>query len=216
MATQLETPMNKYYGNTVTTDFPISFEYFDKSYVKVYIKRASGLEELLDSSRYKFNEFDNGIVFPVLETDTVLGLRDVLVIKRETPTHNPYEFDNQRRLFPEETMGADDFASHQIQEINEVLKRALILDVTRTETPKEYIEYLDSIPNQLEQTKQEVNTALQNHTATINGKIEEARKWAVGTIEENSNGSAKYWAEQAKMNYEEALALADEINGEVI
>ena len=45
---------------------------------------------------------------------------------------------------------------------------------------------------------------------------EQAENWATAPIEENPFGSAKYWAECAKINYEEALSLADMINGEVI
>ena len=45
--------------------------------------------------------------------------------------------------------------------------------------------------------------------------VEEARLWAVGTIEERPEGSAKYWAEKT---FEEFLvtanAIADEILGE--
>lgn len=41
--------------------------------------------------------------------------------------------------------------------------------------------------------------------------VEEARLWAVGSIEERPEGSAKYWAEQF---LGEANAIADEILGE--
>ena len=45
---------------------------------------------------------------------------------------------------------------------------------------------------------------------------DEAKYWATAPIEENEAGSAKYWASQAKINYEEALLLADTLNGEEI
>lgn len=41
--------------------------------------------------------------------------------------------------------------------------------------------------------------------------VEDARLWAVGSIEERPEGSAKYWAEQF---LEQATAIADEILGE--
>lgn len=43
-----------------------------------------------------------------------------------------------------------------------------------------------------------------------------ARKYANGTIEEYPEGSAEYWALQAKINYEESKSQVDGINGEVI
>lgn len=45
---------------------------------------------------------------------------------------------------------------------------------------------------------------------------EEAIKYATAPIEENPDGSAKYWAQQAKINYESALVLIDEINNEEV
>lgn len=45
---------------------------------------------------------------------------------------------------------------------------------------------------------------------------EEALYWTNAPLEENPEGSAKYWAEQAKINYQEALDLTDSINNEEV
>lgn len=42
------------------------------------------------------------------------------------------------------------------------------------------------------------NTNASKKQAQVDASAEEARKWAVGTIQEQHSGSAKYWAEQAK------------------
>lgn len=42
------------------------------------------------------------------------------------------------------------------------------------------------------------NTNASKKQAQVDASAEEARKWAVGTISEQHQGSAKYWAEQAK------------------
>lgn len=42
------------------------------------------------------------------------------------------------------------------------------------------------------------NTNASKKQAQVDASAEEARKWAVGTISEQPNGSAKYWAKQAK------------------
>lgn len=42
------------------------------------------------------------------------------------------------------------------------------------------------------------NTNAANKQAQVDASAETARKWAIGTISEQPNGSAKYWAEQAK------------------
>lgn len=42
------------------------------------------------------------------------------------------------------------------------------------------------------------NTNASKKQAQVDASAEEARKWAIGTISEQPNGSAKYWAKQAK------------------
>lgn len=42
------------------------------------------------------------------------------------------------------------------------------------------------------------NTNASEKQAQVDASAETARKWAIGTIQEQPNGSAKYWAEQAK------------------
>lgn len=42
------------------------------------------------------------------------------------------------------------------------------------------------------------NTNASEKQAQVDASAEEARKWAIGTISEQPNGSAKYWAGQAK------------------
>ncbi len=56
----------------------------------------------------------------------------------------------------------------------------------------------------------------QNVEEQKNYITEEAKLWTDASLEENPEGSAKYWAEQAKINYEESLLLADTLNAEEI
>lgn len=56
----------------------------------------------------------------------------------------------------------------------------------------------------------------QNALEQKNYTTEEARLWATASLDENPEGSAKYWAEQAKINYQEALDLVDKINNEEV
>ena len=46
--------------------------------------------------------------------------------------------------------------------------------------------------------------------------LEDVTALVSGDLEACPTGSAKYWASQAKINYEEALLLADTLNGEEI
>ena len=56
----------------------------------------------------------------------------------------------------------------------------------------------------------------QNAEEQKNYITEEAKYWVDADIEDNPAGSAKYWAQQAKINYEDSLLLADTLNGEEI
>ena len=60
---------------------------------------------------------------------------------------------------------------------------------------------------------QEFNTHLEEQKNYV---TEQAVQYATAPIEENPDGSAKYWAEQAKINYQEALDSLDDINNEEV
>lgn len=59
------------------------------------------------------------------------------------------------------------------------------------------------------QKTQEFNTSAAQKQAAVDASVEEARKWAVGSISEQPQGSAKHWAEEAEKS-------ADEAKGQVI
>lgn len=138
MSTKNVPVFNKYLGNGVATQFSIGFPYLERDYVKVYLLRKDGAQELLDSSRYKYVN-DKVIEFPVLPSDAVLAEGDVLTIQRETTLGSNYEFDNQRRLFPEQVMDADDLSFQQIQELARDISRAVKTSPTDTITGDELL-----------------------------------------------------------------------------
>ena len=258
MSTQNVPVYNQYLGNGVATQFSIGFPYLNRDYVKVYLLRKDGAQELLDSTRYTFVN-DKVIEFPTLPTDTVLNDGDVLTIQRETPLGSDYEFDNQKRLFPVEVMNADDLSFQQIQELAREIKRAVKTLPTDTTTGDDLLlEFnqkiveakeaavnsensatasassaseskaqadraqgiVDAFDANAAQKTQEFNTNAQQKLdaynsndisktqafntnaaqkqAQIDASAEEARKWAVGTISEQPQGSAKHWAEEAE------------------
>lgn len=138
MSTQNIPVYNQYLGNGVAKEFSIGFPYLKKDYVKVYLLRKDRTQELLDSSRYKYVN-DKVIEFPILSSDAVLAEGDVLTIQRETTLGSNYEFDNQRRLFPEQVMDADDLSFQQIQELARDISRAVKTSPTDTITGDELL-----------------------------------------------------------------------------
>lgn len=180
MATENVPVFNQYVGNGEATRFSIGFPYLDKKYVKVYIKRLDGVQEELTENRYSF-ENDTTILFPVKEGDEVLQDGDVLAIQRETDLGSEYEFNNQRRLFPEEVMNADDLSFQQIQEMARDLARcwhSLPTDLTSgPELFEQYLEALNRVNEmidmviQIENNLSQIVEELGSLADEINGEI---------------------------------------------
>ena len=149
-----------YKGNQSSTTFAINFPYKDKSEVVVYIRREKDLfETKLETFRYEWLD-DNTITFPVLEDDAILDYKDLLLVRRETPLGSPYEFENQRRLFPSETMEADDLSFRQIQELAQRVDRALVVPFTEDKTPNDmWTEFKEGVKSATESALQSKESA---------------------------------------------------------
>lgn len=145
MATPEQTPYNTYLGNGVTTEFSIGFNYTDTDSVKVYIKRSGGEEELLPNTDYSFVNATT-LKFPASgSSETVLANGDVLTIQRETTVENDFVFSNQKRLFPEDVMEADDNEMRILQEHARQLGRALVLPPTSQIDPEDVIGQVERV-----------------------------------------------------------------------
>lgn len=145
MATPEQTPYNTYLGNGVTTEFSIGFDYTDTDSVKVYIKRSGGEEELLPNTDYSFVNATT-LKFPASgSSETVLANGDVLTVQRETAVENDFVFSNQKRLFPEDVMEADDNEMRILQEHARQLGRALVLPPTSQVDPDDVIGQVERV-----------------------------------------------------------------------
>lgn len=145
MATPNTPTFNKYYGNGSTTEFSISFPYSKEEYVKVYVKRT-GLEEVVvPSTEYEFVN-ESTIRFPSNTSSLdVLREGDVITIQRETTVESGYDFSNQKRLFPEDVMGADDLAFQILQEQARQLGRSIVFGPTSNITPQEVLNKIENV-----------------------------------------------------------------------
>lgn len=145
MATPEQNPYNTYLGNGVTTEFSIGFTYTNEGSVKVYVKRSGGEEELLTNTDYSFVNATT-IKFPASgSTEAILAVGDVMTIQRETPVENDFVFSNQKRLFPEDVMEADDNEMRILQEHARQLGRALVLGPTSQVDPDEVLEQVERV-----------------------------------------------------------------------
>lgn len=206
----------RYIGNENATEFSVTFPYINKKYVKVYLARERISPELLDETRYSFVN-DTTIQFPIKDDDALLGYNDALIILRKTDLGSDYDFDNQRRLFPEDVMNADDLAFQQIQELAYEVSRAIKVDITGEKTPDDLINSLyegerraEQYAAQAEESKlsaeQFANDA-ETGANIANSSAARAQESALEAI------SAKEYAEQAANN---ASIVVAEVKDDVI
>lgn len=149
MATPDIAPYNNYIGNGVTTEFSVGFPYIKKDFIHIYIRRKDQPQTSLDPETDWEWVNDTTIRFPKSgSTIDVLANGETLSIRRETPTESQYKFTNQKRLFPEDVMDADDLNMQINQEQKEELERCFKLNQTAsggTETPD--LSVGDVVPN---------------------------------------------------------------------
>lgn len=145
MATPNVNSYNTYIGNGVATEFSIGFGYTSTDSVKVYIKRVGGEEALVNTADYSFVN-ETTLKFPAVgSSETILAEGDVLTIQRETPVQNDFVFSNQKRLFPEDVMEADDNEMRILQEHERQLGRALVLKPTSQTDPEVVIGQVERV-----------------------------------------------------------------------
>ena len=206
----------RYIGNETTTEFSVTFPYIDKKYIQVYLARNRANTELLDETRYSFVN-DTSIQFPIKDGDALLGYDDVLIILRKTDLGSDYDFDNQRRLFPEDVMNADDLAFQQIQELAYEVSRAIKVDITGEKTPDDLINSLheserrtEQYAAQAEESKLSAEQFANDAEAGANIANSSAAKAQESALEAMS---AKEYAEQAVMN-ENLITVANDLDSQ--
>lgn len=224
MATSNVKSYNNYSGNGASTEFSIDFPYIKKDFISVYLRRYGGEQQKLTVDvDYEFLN-DTTIKFPKEgSTEAILQERDNLSIQRETPRGSEYIFSNQKRLFPEDVMDADDLSFQQIQELESTLDRTIKISQTATGTKIPNLTIGTIKPNKglkwnedgitIESTKYDpdeqadiamgqaaIATEKANEAAQSASEAEDynnqAKLWAIGTIEEQPEGSAKYWVDK--------------------
>lgn len=207
----------RYIGNETATEFSVTFPYIDKKYVKVYLARErTNTPELLDETRYSFVN-DTTIKFPVKEEDNLLGYNDALIILRETDLGSDYDFDNQRRLFPEDVMNADDLAFQQIQELAYEVSRAVKTSIVGEETADDLLKSIYDNKDRAEiaaakseesmlSAQQYANDA-ESGANIANSSAARAENSALSAL------SSKEYAEQAVMN-ENLITVANDLDSQ--
>lgn len=230
MATPDIAPFNKYIGNGATTQFSVGFPYIDTDFIHVYIKRADSDQEEVNTTDWEWVN-ETTIRFPATgSSEAILADGEVLVVQRETPTESEFTFANQKRLFPEDVMKADDLEMQILQEQARDLARAIKVEPTSPVDPEELvnevermyqsIDNIDTVAqnisdvNNVSDNMQDVNDCAENmediHAApsaasSAATSASNAQTWAEGSDDDVSalggTHSSKGWALQESNNY---------------
>lgn len=147
MATPAISPYNTYFGNGVATEFSIDFPYIKKAFIKVYVRRDGEEQVEINSNNFDWVN-DTTIRYPGENSgDNVLGNGDIISIHRQTPLESDYVFSNQKRLFPEDVMNADDLEMQIQQEQDEILSRCFKINQTANKNQIVNLAVGDIVPN---------------------------------------------------------------------
>ena len=150
MSTAYSSAKQQYIGNGVTTEWGFDFPIQKHSELKVYLKRSTSPQVLLEEGvDYSFVT-DNTITFPIKTGEAKLQAADVLALQRESVFESEYNFSNQQRLEPEEVMHADDNLERQIQELKRDVSQAIRIQPTSNIDMDEYFVAVESIYENLD------------------------------------------------------------------
>lgn len=150
MSTAYSSAKQQYIGNGVTTEWGFDFPIKKHSELKVYLKRSTSPQVLLEEGvDYSFVT-DNTITFPIKTGEAKLQATDVLALQRESVFESEYNFSNQQRLEPEEVMHADDNLERQIQELKRDVTQAIRIQPTSNIDTDEYFVAVESIYENLD------------------------------------------------------------------
>ena len=170
----------------------------DTSWMTLTEQVEAGIKEVEDKRAESIQDIDTLRQTSVSEIDT---LRETSVTQVDA-------------LRQESTQEIIDTKNTSLEEINTLKQDSITeIDTLRSnsiqevlETKENFLEELEdkkiSCVNLIEETKE---NGIQELVTTSEDLINESRKWAIGTENENAEGSAKFWAETAQLASSNAL-----------
>ncbi len=230
----LESSLSKktYVGNGLTSLFPIPFFVAEESHIYLVIKNASGSFPVTQNF---FVDLEHSQVqYPMSGTPLAQG--EELTVFRKLPLNQIVDLENAGAFHPQvlEKDGFDRVVM-QIQQLSEELSRCVKLEITDSKSPDEVLQFLFNAEQYLyEMAEQataeslvakeqaeafmgeaqksaenallsEENCGNSKQTAIENSRL--SKYWAIADIQENPEGSSKYWALQASENIPDATEL---------
>ena len=145
MSVYVESCKKVYLGNGLTREWSYDFPLPDVSYMEVYVKAPGGTPELLTSG-YLVDMVGKKVTYPASAASPALAEGWMLVLRREVPATQPMELPNQQgRFLAKNTEAALDRATMQIQQLREILSRAVVGPVDQTDSGVAYQTLLEAV-----------------------------------------------------------------------
>ena len=201
------------------TSFPFDFMPISKDYIAVWVKKPN------DFSFYK--QFGGWSIVDdaKIEFTEPLEVGSYVLVARETPIYQPTPYQTSSGFQAKVIENSFDRLTANVQEVAYKVTRSVVVPEGSDVHPDSAWESFLNMWNDVKAMRAEVQTmkfevkALKQEVEALKqdviGLVEQARKWAVGTIEEQPQGSAKYWANRTHEElYNEPIEIADEILGE--
>ena len=143
---------HKYRGNGVTREWPWQFNLPlsgglpDTSVIEVYVVNASGVQRKLSPSEFSLNAAARKVVFPKPESGLpVLTPAEKIVLLRVVPETQLVDLENQGHFKAEVVEAGLDDLEFQIQQIDEQLSRAVVLEVGSDTSPLEVAHRIEKV-----------------------------------------------------------------------
>jgi len=127
-------------GNDVTTAWPYTFTSTADTDVAVYVKIGTAAQALIDPADYTLVRDDalgGTVTYPLVGSP--LTSADVITIIRETPYTNTFDFSPQARVTPTQLENSDDNLVRGIQQLDERLQRAVLVEETSSVDPADLL-----------------------------------------------------------------------------
>ena len=158
-----------YQGNGSVTNFAFNFKVLDSDHLLVYTYDEDTEEQALltKNTDYSVALASGGESGGVVSTTTAPSATTKLRIFRNTPKDQQMNLSNQGNFYPSVLNGTSDKAVLMIQEIIDVLERAIILDPMSPETPQDLYDSITEAQEIAAEALGKANTAIADSSTAL-------------------------------------------------
>lgn len=189
-------------GDSTANKFPYNFDPVSTDFIKVYTRLETETEFKEQTTGWSLLE--RGYI----SFDTMPEKGTYVLITRETPIEQPTPYVTSSGFQAKVIENSLDRLTSCVQEISYRQTRGVIVPEGYDINPNTIWAIFLSMVEETRQARDSV-VAIEKE---LTSALAQARSWAIGTISEQPQGSAKYWANRTHEElYDTPIEIADEI-----